>query len=62
MEDFLKTASAGKEGFMDFLTTGLVELSKAKPRKEEAAKWLGDWLIANNPNQPLIEEPEEKEN
>lgn len=38
----------------DLLVTGLVELCKAKPVGIEAVKWLGEWLIANNPNKPLV--------
>ncbi|KAL1504083.1 hypothetical protein AB1Y20_010493 [Prymnesium parvum] len=33
------------------LTTGLVELCRAKPAKP--VEWLANWLIANNPNAPL---------
>lgn len=38
----------------DLLVTGLVELCKAKPVGIDAVKWLGEWLIANNPNKPLV--------
>jgi Dpy-30 motif len=44
---------------MELLTTGLSELCKAKPHGVEAVKWLGEWLLANNPNQPNVEEPDQ---
>ncbi|PIK61874.1 putative nucleoside diphosphate kinase-like 5 [Apostichopus japonicus] len=34
------------------LLAGLTELCKKKP--EDPVKWLADWLIANNPNKPTI--------
>ena len=37
------------------LLKGLVELCKIKPRQEDAIEWLGEWLIKNNPSQPLVE-------
>ncbi|XP_070545180.1 nucleoside diphosphate kinase homolog 5-like [Ptychodera flava] len=37
------------------LLKGLTELCKQKP--EDPVKWLADWLIANNPNKPRINEP-----
>ena len=44
---------------MELLTTGLTELAKAKPAGIEAVQWLGEWLLANNPNQPSVIEPAE---
>jgi hypothetical protein len=38
----------------DFLVTGLVELCKVKPVGIEAVKWLGQWIIENNPNKPAV--------
>jgi|TARA_A100001015_G_C15017734_1_gene726341 hypothetical protein len=37
----------------------LAELCKEKPAGLDAVKWLGQWMIDNNPNQPQIEEPED---
>jgi hypothetical protein len=37
----------------------LAELCKEKPAGLEAVRWLGQWLIDHNPNQPAIEEPPE---
>ena len=36
------------------LVHGLVELCKVKPVGVEAIKWLGEWLLANNPNKPSV--------
>ncbi|RYH14255.1 hypothetical protein EON65_33905 [archaeon] len=38
----------------DLLVTGLVELCKEKPVGLDAVKWLGNWLLANNPNKPCV--------
>eukprot|EP00696_Hemimastix_kukwesjijk_P004338 gnl/Hemi2/15340_TR5165_c0_g1_i1.p1 gnl/Hemi2/15340_TR5165_c0_g1~~gnl/Hemi2/15340_TR5165_c0_g1_i1.p1 ORF type:complete len:188 (-),score=42.47 gnl/Hemi2/15340_TR5165_c0_g1_i1:93-593(-) len=37
------------------LIKGLTELCRVKPAAP--ITWLGHWLIANNPNAPLIQEP-----
>ena len=37
------------------LLKGLVELCKIKLPQEDAIEWLGEWLIKNNPSQPLVE-------
>ena len=39
----------------DLLVTGLVELCKVKPVGVDAVKWLGEWLISNNPNKPVVD-------
>jgi len=39
------------------LTRGLAELCKVKPSDLDAVRWLGNWLLENNPNQPRIHEP-----
>lgn len=47
-----KVAKAyANDALMPCLTTGLVELCKAKP--EEPVQWLAEWLIANNPQAPV---------
>jgi Dpy-30 motif len=43
----------------DVLVTGLVEICKVKPVGLDAVQWLGEWLIANNPNTPQVEIPDE---
>lgn len=43
----------------DVLVEGLVELCKVKPVGVDAVKWLGEWLIANNPNKPVVSEDAE---
>ena len=37
------------------LVNGLVELCKVKPVGTDAVKWLGEWLLNNNPNKPRID-------
>ena len=37
------------------LVDGLVELCKVKPTGLNAVRWLGEWLIKNNPTQPSVE-------
>jgi hypothetical protein len=46
----------GKESIHDLIVTGLVELCKVKPVGPDAVEWLGDWLLANNPNKPAVKE------
>lgn len=43
----------------ELLITGLVELCKAKPVGIDAVRWLGNWLIENNPNKPRVNVVEE---
>jgi hypothetical protein len=50
-----------KESIHDLLVTGLVELCKVKPVGIDAVDWLGDWLIANNPMKPAVQEYEVQE-
>jgi len=40
---------------MPVLTNGFVELCKVKP--EDPLTWIADWLMANNPNKPQVQEP-----
>jgi hypothetical protein len=42
----------------EILVDGLVELCKVKPVGNDAVKWLGEWLIANNPNKPFVSDEE----
>ena len=35
------------------LVEGLVNLCKAKPVGNAAVRWLGEWLVANNPARPV---------
>ena len=52
--------SENVESIHDLLVTALVELCKVKPVGIDAVRWLGDWLIANNPNKPRVEIVEEE--
>ena len=36
----------------------VAELCKEKPAGLEAVRFLGQWLLDNNPNQPAVQEPE----
>ena len=50
-----------KESIHELLVTGCVELCKVKPVGIDAVDWLGDWLIANNPMKPAVNEYEVQE-
>ena len=43
-------ADADSESIQDILVTGLLDLCKIKLEGNDAVRWLGEWLIANNPN------------
>ena len=47
----------GIESVHQVLVKGLVELCKVKPVGPEAVKFLGEWLLVNNPNKPSVNEP-----
>jgi len=54
-----KSAMPGSQKALnEILVDGLVELCKVKPVGNDAVKWLGEWLIANNPNKPYVSEEE----
>ena len=48
-----------EESINDVLVAALVELCKVKPVGLDAVRWLGEWLLNNNPNKPLVIEPDE---
>ena len=56
--DFVKNPIPGgsSSSLNEILVEGLVELCKVKPVGTDAVKWLGDWLIENNPNKPVVSE------
>eukprot|EP01041_Mallomonas_annulata_P011078 gene11078-23159_t len=60
LEVMIKTSQEGVPSIHDLLVTGLVELCKVKPVGIDAVKWLGEWLLANNPNKPRIEGPDDE--
>lgn len=60
VRQFIGRTKAGDETLPAFLTKALSELCKEKPAGLDAVKWLGEWMIANNPNQPKIEEPSDE--
>lgn len=45
-----------EESIHSLIVTGLVELCKTKPVGIDAVDFLGEWLLANNPNKPSIKE------
>ena len=57
----LKTPMMGEDSdsIQELLVTGLMQLCKMKPSGNDAVKWLGDWLIENNPNKPTVEDSDE---
>ena len=59
VRQFIGRTKAGDDTLPTFLTKALSELCKEKPAGLDAVKWLGEWMITNNPNQPKVEEPEE---
>jgi len=57
VRQFISATPAGAETLPQLLTTALSELCKEKPAGLEAVRWLGQWLLDNNPNQPQVQEP-----
>lgn len=55
IEKIIKDPSQSSTSLHDVLLDGLVELCKVKPVGNDAIKWLGEWLLANNPNTPKVE-------
>ena len=45
-----------EESIHSLITTGLVELCKVKPVGIDAVEFLGEWLLKNNPNRPVVDE------
>ena len=60
VRQFIGRTRAGDETLPAFLTKALSELCKDKPGGLDAVKWLGEWMLANNPNQPKVEEPDQE--
>ncbi|KAJ1461281.1 hypothetical protein M885DRAFT_507170 [Pelagophyceae sp. CCMP2097] len=56
VRQFIGRTKAGDESLPEFLTKALAELCKEKPAGLDAVRWLGEWMLANNPNQPKVEE------
>jgi hypothetical protein len=58
VEAYIKSGGIGPENksVHDILCSGMVELCKNKPGGLAAVKWLGEWLLANNPQKPCVEE------
>eukprot|EP01031_Cornospumella_fuschlensis_P039797 gene39797-48454_t len=55
LETMVKSALPNcSQNLHDLLVSGLVELCKEKPVGLDAVKWLGNWLLANNPNKPCV--------
>ena len=57
VRQFISRTKAGNEALPEFLTKALSELCKEKPVGLNATKWLGNWMLLNNPNQPKVDEP-----
>lgn len=43
-----------EESIHSLIITGLVELCKTKPNGLDAVEFLGEWLLQNNPNKPIV--------
>lgn len=55
VEEIIKAPTlAGGESLENLIVRGLVELCKSKPVGPDAITFLGEWLLANNPNKPLV--------
>lgn len=50
------SAVSSSDHFQDTLVEGLTELCRVKPVGTEAIRWLGTWLLQNNPNRPHVDE------
>jgi Dpy-30 motif len=61
LEVMMKKPMMGNDtdSIQELLVTGLMQLCKEKPSGNDAIKWLGEWLIENNPNKPMVEDPED---
>lgn len=61
LEEMLKKPMMGdgSDSIQELLVTGFMQLCKEKPSGNDAIKWLGEWLIENNPNKPTVEDPED---
>jgi nucleoside diphosphate kinase/adenylate kinase family enzyme len=51
------TAAATAASLNSVLVEGLTQLCRVKPVGMDAVTWLGEWLLANNPRKPAVEEP-----
>jgi Dpy-30 motif len=61
LEEMMKSPmSEGGDSIHDLLVTAMMELCKEKPTGLDAVQWLGEWLIKNNPNKPLVNDPDEE--
>jgi nucleoside diphosphate kinase/adenylate kinase family enzyme len=52
-------AVAPAQSLNNVLVEGLTQLCRVKPVGMDAVTWLGEWLLANNPQKPAVEEPVE---
>jgi hypothetical protein len=56
LASMMKAPVNGSQSINAILIDGLVELCKVKPVGIDAVQWLGEWLLANNPSAPMVEE------
>jgi Dpy-30 motif len=59
VEELIRAPMDGGGTLHSLLVSGLVELCKVKPQGVDAAQYLGEWLLTNNPNQPAVWSPED---
>ena len=61
LEAMMKSPMAGcSKSMNELLIDGLVELCRVKPSGLDAVTWLGEWLLANNPNKPNVISPDDE--
>eukprot|EP00600_Ochromonadales_sp_CCMP1393_P001637 CAMPEP_0174981836 /NCGR_PEP_ID=MMETSP0004_2-20121128/16124_1 /TAXON_ID=420556 /ORGANISM="Ochromonas sp., Strain CCMP1393" /LENGTH=162 /DNA_ID=CAMNT_0016233651 /DNA_START=110 /DNA_END=598 /DNA_ORIENTATION=+ len=61
LEEIVKAPMSNcSESINDVLVSGLVALCKEKPVGTDAVEWLGNWLLNNNPNKPVVIDPEDE--
>ena len=49
----------GSDSVHKLLVSGLMQMCKEKPSGNDAVQRLGEWLLENNPNKPIVEDPED---
>ena len=59
VRQFIVRTRAGDDMLPAFITKALSELCKEKPAGLDAVRWLSQWILEHNPNQPSIKEPED---
>lgn len=58
VEDMIKSPirKDAEESIHSLIVSGLVELCQKKPVGIDAVDFLGEWLLKNNPNKPVVQD------